>query len=44
MKQLKRIICLVLAAGMLLAMLSGCGSKKKPVATLTLEGGMGLRP
>lgn len=39
MKQLKRIICLVLAAGMLLAMLSGCGSKKKPVATLTLEGG-----
>ena len=39
MKQLKRIICLVLAAGMLLGMLSGCGSKKKPVATLTLEGG-----
>ena len=27
MKQLKRIICLVLAAGMLRAMLSGCGSK-----------------
>lgn len=39
MKHLKRLICLTLAVGMLLGALSGCGSKKKPVATMTLEGG-----
>ena len=39
MKLSKRITSLFLAALMLLCCLSGCGSKKKPVATLTLEGG-----
>ena len=39
MKLSKRITSLFLAVLMLLCCLSGCGSKKKPVATLTLEGG-----
>lgn len=39
MKKLKRVLCLMLAACILTCCLSGCGSKKKPVATMTLEGG-----
>jgi len=39
MKELKRCIAFVLALGMLVCCLSGCGSKKKPTATLTLQGG-----
>lgn len=39
MKQMKKILALLLAVGILAASLSGCGSKKNPTATLTLKGG-----
>lgn len=39
MKRLTRILALALAACMMLCVLSGCGSKKTPMATLTLEDG-----
>lgn len=39
MNKLKRIVCLMLAVGILACCLSGCGSSKKPLATLTLKGG-----
>lgn len=39
MKNMKRMLALLLAVGMLLACVSGCGSKKNPLATLTLEDG-----
>jgi peptidyl-prolyl cis-trans isomerase B (cyclophilin B) len=39
MKQLKRFLAMLLAACMLMGMVSACGSKKSPLATLTLEDG-----
>lgn len=39
MKPMKRILAMILAVCMLAACLSGCGSKKNPTATLTLESG-----
>lgn len=39
MKQTKRLLALLLAACMLLSVLSACGDKKNPMATLTLEDG-----
>lgn len=39
MKRLTRILALALAVCMMLCALSGCGSKKTPMATLTLEDG-----
>lgn len=39
MKQLKRVLALTLAACMLLGVLTACGDKKNPMATLTLADG-----
>ena len=39
MKQTKRLLALLMAACMLLGVLSACGDKKNPMATLTLEDG-----
>ena len=39
MKRLKRFLAVILAACMLLSIVSACGSKKSPLATLTLEDG-----
>ena len=39
MKHFKRVLAVVQAAVMLICVLSGCGSKKNPMATLTLEDG-----
>ena len=39
MKRLTRILALALAVCMMLCTLCGCGSKKTPMATLTLEDG-----
>lgn len=39
MKRLNRILAALLAVCMLAGMLSGCGEKKNPMATLTLEDG-----
>lgn len=39
MKQIRRTLALVLAVCMLLSCFVGCGDKKNPMATLTLEGG-----
>ena len=39
MKRLTRILAALLAVSMLAGMLAGCGDKKNPLATLTLEDG-----
>ena len=39
MKPMKRILALTLALCMLLCCFAGCGNKKNPTATLTLDGG-----
>ncbi len=39
MKRLRRCLAALLAVCMLVGMLSGCGDKKNPMATLTLEDG-----
>lgn len=39
MKQLKRFLAMMLAACMLMSMISACGDKKTPLATLTLADG-----
>ena len=39
MKQCKRFFAVLLAACLILGVLSGCGDKKNPMATLTLEDG-----
>lgn len=39
MKNMKRVFALLLAACLLMCCISGCGSKKNPMATLTLEDG-----
>ncbi len=39
MKRLTRILAALLAVSMLAGMLAGCGDKKSPLATLTLEDG-----
>ena len=39
MKTMKRIVALLLAVAMLVCCLTGCGKKKNPMATLTLEDG-----
>ena len=39
MKHVKRILALMLALCMILCCLAGCGDKKNPTATLTLDGG-----
>ncbi len=39
MKRIKRMLVVLLAACICVGMFAGCGSKKYPLATLTLEGG-----
>lgn len=39
MKTFKRVIAIIMVAVILAGCLSGCGSKKNPLATLTLKGG-----
>ncbi len=39
MKQMKRVLALLLALGVMACGTAGCGSRKNPLATLTLEGG-----
>lgn len=39
MKQLKRLLAMMLAVCMLLSCLAGCSDDKNPVATMTLDGG-----
>lgn len=39
MKQVKRFLAMLLSVSVLLGVLSACGSKKAPMATLTLEDG-----
>ena len=39
MKRMKRILALMLALCILLCCFAGCGNKKNPTATLTLDGG-----
>lgn len=39
MKHFKRLIAMLLAAVLLLSMMTACGNKKKPTATLTFENG-----
>ncbi len=39
MNRMKKLLAILLAAGILVCCLAGCGNRKNPTATLTLEGG-----